>query len=206
MTVSRDEVSAALGDIVARIIENTPDADLIVNGPNGQMTEDGVLYVIVQLLLDNDLKVSGFAVFEQLAPYLPEITQAFPGTNSPFDEGDIRDLFKDLFNDMSSEELEQALVLLVNSAVSRVSDLGPDIFDINAHPDQILGDLFDGILGPAKGAVEDIIGDRGDRDAFWAGVFNSVFGLGPDSRRQGRWARHQTGGRRDHRRGPRDRR
>ena len=173
------DIGAALGDIIERIIATTPKDDLIVIDGRGRMTEEGVVYDIVQLLLDNDLKVSGASIFEQLAPFLPEIATAFPGTESPFDEQQVRALFKDLFNDMSRTELDAALALMVESAVSRIPDLQPGTFDIKRDPEQIIGSLLDGVLGPASGAIEDIIGDDKEREAFWEGALNSAFGLVP---------------------------
>lgn len=173
------EVSEALGNVIQRIIDQTPTGALVVINDRLDQNGEGVIFDIVQLLLDHDFKVGGLGVIEALAPFLPVLTGAYPGASTPFDPDEIGDLYFDLFNDMSAAEVEDALATILAGTLARFDDLDPSEFSGGTRPDIELGQLLDGVLGPATAAIERTVKDEKQRMAIWEAAINQAFGLLP---------------------------
>ncbi len=173
------EVSEALGDVIQRIIDQTPQSELVEIDANRNQTGDGVVFDLVRLLLDHDFKVSGLGVLEALAPYLPVVTGAYPNSETPFSDEQIGDLYFDIFNDMTTEEVETALALILSGALARFDEFDPGEFGSGRRPDIEIGQLLDGVLGPATAAIENVVGGREERAAIWRKALGQAFGLLP---------------------------
>ncbi len=170
------EVSEALGDVIQRIIDQTPQ-EALVEIDDLEQTGKGVVFDLVRLLLDHDFKVSGLGVVEAMAPYLPILTGAYPGSTTPFAPDEIGDLYYDLFNDMSAEEVETALAAVLAGTLGRLDDFSAGEFGSGRRADILIGQLLDGVLGPATAAIERAVDDADERAAIWRNAVNQAFGL-----------------------------
>lgn len=171
------EVSEALGNVIQQIIDQTPYDELVVIDEHRNQTAEGVVFDIVALLLDNDFKVSGLGALVAIAPFLPVLTGSLPNSETPFSRQQIGELYVDLFNDMSTEEVESALAAILSGALARFDEFDPGEFESGQRPDIEFGLLLDGVLGPATVAIEQVVDDREERETAWRNAVRQAFGL-----------------------------
>ena len=193
---TKGDIAVALGKIFGHIIEFTPASDLIERRPDGGPAGTGVIFDLVDILLEEDLKVSGIHVLEAIGPFLPEIMGSIPGSSSPYTPQQVRSILKDLFNDLSPAETEVALAVIVASAIAKVPlTITTADFDGTEPPGIAVGDLLDSLFGPAVGALDDVVGDKEKQAAFWRAALNDAFGLIPLPGSSIARVRDQEGGR-----------
>ncbi len=174
------DIADALGKIFGHIIEFTPPSDLVERRPDGGPAGTGVLFDLVDILLEEDLKVSGLPVLEALGPFLPEIMGAIPGSTTPYTPQEVRAVLKDLFQDLSSAETEAALGIIVSSVIAQVPvTLTSADFDGTEPAGIAVGDLLDALFGPAVGALDDVVDDKERQMEFWRAALDDAFGLIP---------------------------
>jgi len=177
---TEDDIAAALGRIFGHVIEFTAASDLIERRPDGGPDGAGVLFDLVDILLEEDLKVSGIHVLQALGPFLPEIVGAIPGSATPYTPQQVRSILKDLFQDLSPTETEAALVVIVASSIAKVPlTITSADFDGTEPAGIAVGDLLDSLFGPAVGALDDVVDDKETQVAFWRAALNAAFGLIP---------------------------
>ena len=174
------EIGELLSKIFGHIIEFTPDSQLIERRTDGGPGSTGVVFDLVDLLLDNDLKVPGHHVLAAIGPHLPEIIGSVPGSSSPYSAQDVRAILEDLFEDLSPAQTEEALQIIVASAIAKVPiTITSADFDGTEPAGIAVGDLLDSLFGPVVGALDDIVKDDEEQAAFWRAAINDAFGLIP---------------------------
>ncbi len=174
------DIAESLGKIFGHIIEFTPTSELVERRLDGGPAGTGVLFDLVDILLEADLKVTGLPVLAALGSFLPEIVGATPGSATPYTPQEVRAVLEDLFQDLSPAETDEALAIIVSSAIAQVpTTITSADFDGTEPAGIAVGDLLDALFGPAVGALDDVVDDKERQAAFWRSALDDAFGLIP---------------------------
>lgn len=175
-----EAIGELLGKVFAHIIEHTPPDELVHSLPSGRPATTGVIFDLVDLLLEQDLKVPGHHVLAAIGPLLPEVMGAVPGSSRRYSPDELRSILKDLFEDLSSSQVEEAMAIIITAAVDEapISITSAD-FSGPFPAGNPVGDYLDAIFGPASGALDDVIDDRNKQAEMWRSVLTDAFGLIP---------------------------
>lgn len=174
------DIGDSLGSIFEHIVASTPPDELVERDRDGTPSNTGVVFDLIDLVLDNDLKVPGLAIMEAIGPFLPEIMGSIPGTESKYTPTEVRSILKDLFEDLSPSQVEAALTIVVDTTLAKLPLTITSVDFNGGSPAGIaVGDMLDQLFGPVAGSLRDVVKDEEERAAFWRSAANDAFGLIP---------------------------
>lgn len=175
-----DDVDDAIQSVVVHIIELTPEDELIEVLPDGSNSDSGVIFELAAILAGTDIHVDDLELLEAVAPYLPELSGGLPHAGASTSPRQYRALIKNLLEDLSPEQVEEALAIIAQSAIDRVTDVVStgNIAGGNSPGNNLRG-LLDDVFGPVVGALEDIHGDSERAADQLAQVLTTIAGLAP---------------------------
>jgi hypothetical protein len=174
------DVDDAIQSVITHIIELTPERGLIDVLPDGSIPGIGVIFDLAAILAERGIKVDDLDLLTAIAPYLPDLAGANIAAGSLISTQQYRAVLENLLEDLSPEQTEQALAIIAQSAIDRITDvITVGDFSLNTSPDQLLGELLDNVFGPVVGALEDVHGDREAAAVLLTQVLTTIVGIAP---------------------------
>jgi len=105
---------------------------------------------------------------------------SIPGSSERYSPSEVRAILKDLLEDLSPSEIEDALTIVTASAIAQLPiTITTGDFDGSGRANWSVPNLLDSLFGPTAGAIEDIVKDDAEAAAFWRDAMNQAFGLIP---------------------------